>query len=395
MSEEIVLLNGARTPFGSFGGSLKGHSSIELGVLAARAALENAGVSAEDVDETIFGNVIQSEANAIYLARHIGLKTGVPKDRPALTVNRLCGSGMEALVSGARTILTSGANVILTGGSESMSQAPHIDRQSRWGQKMGPVTMEDSLLAGLTDNFAGAPMGITAENLAGDYKISRAEQDEFAALSQTRAEEATEAGRLAEEITPVVWQDRKGREIRFDKDEYIKGKAGTEGLAKLRPAFKKEDGTVTAGNASGINDGASSIVIARRSWADQKGLSYDAILRGFASAGCDPTRMGIGPAVAIPRALNMAGLSLEDMGLVEVNEAFAAQYLAVEKELGLKREICNVNGGAIAIGHPLGASGSRVTLTLMKEMKRRDVRYGTASLCIGGGQGIAVVLEKV
>ena len=384
--EEAVIIDGARSAFGSFGGTLKDFGATEMGVEVAKAAIARAGVKVEDIGESIFGNVVPSGKDAIYLARHIGLKAGLKVETPALTVNRLCGSGMEAIILAAKKIYLNEASVVLAGGSESMSQAPYVVRNARWGIKYGPTEFEDSLNQGLTDLYVEL-----AENLAVQYSISRQEQDDWAALSQERAEKATIDGILKEEITPLTIAGKTP--IVFEKDEFIRGKASKDKMASLKPAFKK-DGTVTAGNASGINDGAGAVIVSSRSYADKLGKKPLAIIKGYGHSGCDPAKMGIGPALAIPRALAAAGLTLKDMGLVEVNEAFAAQYLAVQKELGLNPDITNVNGGAIAIGHPLGASGARVTLTLAYEMRRRKVKYGVASLCIGGGQGIAIVLEN-
>jgi acetyl-CoA C-acetyltransferase len=349
-------------------------------------------VNPADIGETIFGNVVPAGKDAIYLARHIGLKSGLKIETPALTINRLCGSGMESIILAAKKIYLNETNVVLAGGSESMSQAPYVVRNARWGVKYGPTEFEDSLSQGLTDIYVELPMGMTAENLAEQYKIIREEQDDWAAISQERAEEATNSGKLKEEITPVTIPGKTP--IVFEKDEFIRGKATTkEKLSALKPAFKKE-GTVTAGNSSGINDGAGAVIVTSESYAKSINKKPLAIIKSYGHSGCDPAKMGIGPALAIPRALASAGLKLSDIGLVEVNEAFAAQYLAVQKELGLDPKITNVNGGAIAIGHPLGASGTRVTLTLAYEMRRRSVKYGIASLCIGGGQGIAIILEN-
>lgn len=389
--EQAVILDGARTAFGNFGGTLKDIGSTELSVQASKAAIEKADVKASEIEETIIGNVVPSEKNSIYLARHVGLKLGIPVEVPALTVNRLCGSGMEAIILAAKKIYLQEAEVVLAGGVESMSQAPYVVRNARWGVRYGSTEFEDTLHQGLTDLYVDMPMGLTAENLAEAYKISREEQDLWAARSQERAETATQNGLLREEITPITISGKTP--IVFEKDEFIKGKSSVDKLSSLKPVFKK-DGTVTAGNASGINDGACSVVVTTSAFAKKKGRTPLAIIKSYAHSGCDPARMGIGPALAIPKALKSCGLSLKDIGLVEINEAFAAQYLAVQKELGLDPEITNVNGGAIAIGHPLGASGARVTLTLAYEMRRRKVKYGVASLCIGGGQGIALVLEN-
>ncbi|TGL86273.1 acetyl-CoA C-acetyltransferase [Leptospira congkakensis] len=389
--EQVYILGGLRSAFGSFGGTLKDLSAVDLGVEVSKATLQKTGVDPSLIEESIFGNVIPTGKDGIYLARHIGLKSGVPIASPALTLNRLCGSGMEAVIQAAKKIMLGEAHTVLAGGVESMSNAPYVVRNARFGVRYGNTEFEDSLATGLTDVYVELPMGMTAENLADQYKISREEQDLWAATSQERAEEATNKGILKDEIHTITVSGKNP--IVFDKDEFIKGKAGATKLANLKPAFKK-DGTVTAGNASGINDGAAALIVASASQAKKLGKEPLAIVKSWGHAGCEPAKMGIGPAVAIPAALQKAGLSLKDIGLFEINEAFAAQYLAVQKELGLDPKITNVNGGAVAIGHPLGASGSRVTLTLALEMQRRGVKYGVASLCIGGGQGIAIVLEN-
>ncbi|EQA35686.1 acetyl-CoA C-acyltransferase [Leptospira inadai serovar Lyme str. 10] len=389
--EEAVILDGIRTPFGNFGGTLKDISAVDLGVHVSKTLLERTKINPEDIAESIFGNVIPTGKEAIYLARHIGLKTGLPLSVPALTLNRLCGSGMEAIIQAAKKIYLGDAEAVLAGGSESMSNAPYVVRNARWGVRYGSSEFEDSLEQGLTDQYVGLIMGATAENLADQYKISRKEQDDWAGISQSRAEKATLEGRLKEEIISVTVGGKKP--ITLEKDEFIKGAASIEKLGGLKPAFR-DGGTVTAGNASGLNDGAAATIVTSASYAKRIGRKPLAIIRGYGHAGCDPAKMGIGPAIAIPAALKKAGLKLSDMSLVEVNEAFAAQYLAVQKELGLNPDITNVNGGAVAIGHPLGASGARVTITLAYELRRRKAKYGVASLCIGGGQGIALVLEN-
>lgn len=389
--ETVVLIDGIRTAFGNFGGSLKDFGAVDLGVEVTKALLEKTKISPSSIEEVIFGNVIPTGKEGIYLARHIGLKSGIPQTKPALTVNRLCGSGMESVVIASRKIMLGESHLLLAGGVESMSNAPYVVRNARWGSKYGTTEFEDSLAQGLTDVYVDLPMGMTAENLADQYKITREEQDQWAAISQERAERATDSGLLSEEIHPITIPGKNP--IVFSKDEFVKGKASSSKLSNLKPAFKK-DGTVTAGNASGINDGASAILVASQSFAEKLGIKPLAIIRGYGHAGCDPAKMGIGPAFAIPFALQQAGLKLEQIGVVEINEAFAAQYLAVQKELGLNPQKTNPNGGAIAIGHPLGASGNRVSLTLAKEMKRKGQKYGLASLCIGGGQGIALVLEN-
>ncbi|MCK6528390.1 acetyl-CoA C-acetyltransferase [Myxococcota bacterium] len=391
-SSEILLLSGVRTAFGAFGGSLKDHSATDLAVIAAKGALDRAGVDAGQVDQVIFGNAQQTSADAIYLARHVGLRAGVRQETTALTLNRLCGSGFQSIVSAAEQIILGQAEVVLAGGTESMSQAPHVLRNARWGIPFGQDrTLSDSLWEGLYDPQAGLKMAETAEKLAQIHGISREQVDEYALTSQRRAVAAQQAGRLAEEIVPVTV--RKGREeVPFQVDEHPRAETTAEGLARLRPVFRK-DGVVTAGNASGICDGGAAVVVASRAAADRIGGKPIGRLVAWGISGCDPTIMGIGPVPAARRALDDAGLSLDQMDLVEVNEAFGPQYLAVEKELGLDRSRTNVNGGAIALGHPLAASGTRITLHLLHELRRRGARYGLGSACIGGGQGIAVIVE--
>jgi acetyl-CoA acyltransferase 2 len=392
-TEEIWFLGAKRTPFGTFGGGLKDLSATDLAVESAKAALQQARVSPEDVQHVIYGNVIQTSADAIYLPRHAGLRSGIPVPVPALGVNRLCGSGFQALVSAAELMLTEQAQVVLAGGTESMSQAPHVIRGARWGIPLGKGQLEDSLWSALTDTYSGTPMAITAENLAVQYKISQEQVDEYSVLSQKRFAAAQEAGRLKAEIAPVEIKSRKGP-VLFERDEHNRPDTTLEGLSKLPKLFKK-DGVVHAGAASGICDGAGSAVMATRSWAERKGLAPIGRLVNWAVAGVDPSIMGIGPAPAIRKLMERAGIGLADLDLIEVNEAFAPQYLAVEKELGLPREKTNVDGGAIAVGHPLGASGTRITMHLLYELKRRGGRCGIGSACIGGGQGIAVLVEAL
>ncbi|MCB9525854.1 MAG: acetyl-CoA C-acetyltransferase [Myxococcales bacterium] len=393
LSSDIVFLGYKRTAFGTFSGSLKHLSATDLAVHASKAALEQAGVPAEDVDHVVFGNVQQTSKDAIYLARHVGLRSGLPTKTPAVTVNRLCGSGFEAITAGAREILIGDAEVVLCGGTESMSQAPHVVRGARDGLRFGQAPeFEDTLWSSLTDSYTGMPMAITAENLAEQYGISREDCDAYAARSQAAWQHAQEMGWYAEEIAPIELKTRKGV-VAFDRDEHPRPSTADQ-LAKLKPVFKK-DGVVTAGNASGICDGAAALVIATSSYAEEKGLTPIGRLVQWGVAGVDPTIMGIGPVPAAQAALERAGLTIEDMDVIEVNEAFAPQYLAVEKALGLPREKTNVNGGAIALGHPLGASGARITGHLLYELKRRGGRYALGSACIGGGQGIAVIVEAI
>jgi len=393
MAQDVFILGGKRTPMGEYVGALKDISAIDLGATASKAALEATGVAAEEIDHAIFGNALQTSGDAIYGARHVALKAGVPFDRPALTVNRLCGSGIQSIVSGAQMIQLGEAQTCLVGGMESMSQAPHVIRGARSGFGLGQGKLEDSLMVALLDTYCNTPMAGTAENLARKFEISREEQDKYALRSQQAAKRALDEGFFADEIAPVEVKNRKGTTL-FDRDDHLRPDTTMEGLAKLRPAFAK-DGFVTAGNASGIVDGAAALVIAGESYVkahDSKPLGR---IVSWAYAGVEPEIMGIGPVPASLQALEKAGLKVEDMDLVEVNEAFAAQYLAVEMELGLDRNKTNVNGGAIALGHPLGATGTRLVLTLLRELQRRNGRYGLATACIGGGQGIAIIVEKL
>jgi acetyl-CoA acyltransferase 2 len=390
----VVFLSGVRTGFGSFGGTLKDFSATDLGTVAARAALDRSGVDPGAIGHVVFGNVLQTSADAIYLARHIGLRAGLPIDTPAVTVNRLCGSGFEAVAQAAQQIVLGESEVVLAGGTESMSQAPHVLRGARWGIRLGPAApLEDSLWEALRDSSCGLSMAETAENLVIKYKISRHAVDCYAARSQIAAASSWDAGEFAEEVVPVSIQNRKTRQAEdWAADEHMRRGTTPEALAKLPPYFK-QDGVVTAGNASGICDGAAALVLASAQFAAERGLKPLGRLVSWASVGVDPAYMGIGPAPASRKALARAGMKLEEMDLVEVNEAFAAQYLAVEQELGLDRERTNIHGGAIALGHPLGASGARITLHLLHALRRRGGRYGLGTACIGGGQGAAVVVE--
>jgi acetyl-CoA acetyltransferase family protein len=391
---DIVFLSGARTGFGGFGGALKDLTATDLGTVAAKAALGRSGVAATDVDHVVVGNAMQTSADAAYIARHIGLRAGCRIETPALTVNRLCGSGFEAIVQGAQQIRLGESRVVLAAGTESMSQSPHVARGLRWGTKLGvSPTLEDQLWQGLTDQQCGCPMGITAENLAVKYGISRADVDGFALRSQLAAKSAWESGAFAAELCPVPLPNRKTKQPEpWAADEHMRPETTLEGLAKLAPVFRK-DGVVTAGNASGISDGAAACVLSSAEFAKERGLAPLGRLVAWGVAGVEPEIMGIGPAPAARQALARAGLTLAQMQRVEVNEAFAAQYLAVEKELGLAREITNVEGGAVALGHPLGASGARITVHLLHTLRRIGKRYGLGSACIGGGQGIAVIVE--
>ncbi|HEU4478516.1 MAG TPA: acetyl-CoA C-acetyltransferase [Pyrinomonadaceae bacterium] len=393
MSTDVFILGGKRTAMGQYVGALKDISAIDLGAAAARGALEATGLDPKEIDHTIIGNALQTSGDAIYGARHVALKAGVPFDRPALTVNRLCGSGIQSIVSGAQMIKLGEARTALVGGMESMSQAPHVIRGARSGFALGQGKLEDSLMVALLDTYCNTPMAGTAENLARKFEISREDQDKYALRSQQEAKRAKDAGILAEEIVPVEVTSRKGS-FSFAEDDHLRPETTLEGLAKLKPAFAK-DGFVTAGNASGIVDGAAALVIAGEDYVKETGAKALGRIVSWAYAGVEPEIMGIGPVPASLQALEKAGLQLSDMDLVEVNEAFAAQYLAVELELGLDRSKTNVNGGAIALGHPLGASGTRLVLTLLHELRRRGGRYGLATACIGGGQGIAIIVERV
>lgn len=391
--KDVVFLSGVRTGFGTFGGTLKHHSATQLGAIAARAALERSG-AADAVDHVVFGNAQQTSADAIYLARHVGLQAGLPIEVPAVTVNRLCGSGFESIIQGAQQILLDESNVVLAGGAESMSQAPHVLRGARWGLRLGPAgELEDTLWEALKDPQCGFSMAETAENLADKYKLDRKEVDEVALRSQQRSHQAWQDGVFADEVVPVPIKNRKTKEMEdWAADEHIRPETTLEVLMSLRPYFKK-DGLVTAGNASGICDGAAATVIASEQFAAENKLEPIGRLVSWAVAGVEPKYMGIGPAPAARKALDKAGLSLDDLDLVEVNEAFAPQYLAVEKELGLDPDRTNVHGGAIAIGHPLAASGTRITLHLLHALRQSGKKYGLGSACIGGGQGAAVIVE--
>lgn len=391
---KVYIVDGARTPFTAFGGSLAAVDAVQLGTITAIEALKRSDVKPEQVDHVIYGGVIATGENAAYLARHIGLYAGVPKEVPALTLNRLCGSGMQSVVTAAQHILLGEADVVLAGGAENMSQSPYSNFEQRFGgSKLGDLQFTDMLLATLTDQYTGNGMGMTAEKLAELYHISREEQDAFALLSNDRAAKARREGIFKEQIVAVPVKTRKG-EVLIDTDEHIKEGGTLEALAKLRPSFKK-DGTVTAANASGINDGAASVVVASDRFVEEHGLKPIAHIVAWGVAGVDPTIMGIGPVPAIKQALERANLTLDDMDVIEINEAFSSQYLAVEKELRLDRDKTNINGGAIALGHPVGASGTRIILNAAYELKRSGGRYAVASLCIGGGQGIAIVIESV
>ena len=390
--EEVVILEGARTPMAEYNGAFSDISAIDLAVHASREAMVRASTEPVEIDHVIFGNALQTSGDAIYGARHVALKSGVPKEVPALTVNRLCGSGFESIVQGAQRILLGEAKTVLAGGMENMSQAPHVLRGARKGFRLGQGQLEDSLMVALLDSYCGLYMAQTSDRVAAKYGVTREEQDEYALSSQKRATAAWAECRLSEEVVPVEVKTGKKTAI-VEKDDHLRPDTTLEALAALPPSFGK-GGLVTAGNASGIVDGAAAVVVTTAENARRKGTKPLGRLVSWAVVGCDPELMGLGPAPAARRALEKAGLSKEDIDLWEINEAFAGQILGVVRELGLDLAKLNVNGGAIALGHPLAATGTRLTLTLLKELRRRGARYGLAGACIGGGQGIAVVLES-
>lgn len=391
--KDAVIVSAVRTAVGSFGGSLKDISAAELGAIVIKEAVKRAGIQPADVDEVYMGNVVQA-GQGQNVARQAAVKAGIPVEKPAVTLNMVCGSGLRAVSLAAQLIRLGDADVIVAGGTENMSLAPYAIPNARWGQRMGNGTMVDTMINdALTDAFSQVHMGITAENIAEQWNITREEQDAFAAASQQKAEAAIKAGKFVDEIVAVEIPQRKGDPIVFDTDEYPRFGATPEGLAKLRPAFKK-DGTVTAGNASGINDGAAALVIMSEEKAQQLGLKPLAKILSYGSKGLDPAIMGYGPFYATKAALEKANLSVEDLGLIEANEAFASQSIAVAKDLQFDLSKVNVNGGAIAIGHPVGASGARILVTLLHEMQRRDAKTGLATLCIGGGMGTAIIVGR-
>ena len=390
---DVVIVAGARTPMARYTGAFSEVSAIDLGAHAGKAAIQKSGVDPAEFDHAIFGNVMQTSADAIYGARHVGLKAGLRIETPAVTVNRLCGSGIEAIVQGAQRLLLGEANMVLAGGMENMTQAPFVIRGARTGLKLGGGTLEDFLFVGLTDTYCGLPMALTAEKLAEQKEITRKDADAYALRSQQAADAAFKACYLTEEIVPVEVKQGK-KTILVKEDDHRRPETTMEILEKLPPSFKK-DGIVTAGNASGIVDGAAAVVLTREKTAKERGLKPLGRIISWAVAGVDPSIMGIGPVPSTRKALQLAGMKLEQMDRVEVNEAFAAQYLAVEKELGLNRDKTNVNGGAIALGHPLGASGTRLVITVLNELRRMGLRYGLATACIGGGQGIAIIVESL
>lgn len=391
--KEIVIASACRTAIGSYGGTLKGVSAADLGATVVKAAVERAGIKPEQVDEVIFGDVLQAGLGQ-NVARQVSIKAGLPIECTAMTINIVCGSGLKAVALAANQIIAGESEIVVCGGTENMSAAPYAVPTARWGARMNNVQMIDiTVNDGLWDAFNNYHMGITAENVAEQYGLTREMQDEFAARSQNRAEAAVKSGRFRDEIVPITIPQRKGDPVVFDTDEFPRFGTTEQTLAKLRPAFKK-DGTVTAGNASGINDGAAALVVMSKEKAEELGVKPLATIVSYATAGVDPKIMGVGPVPATKKALAKAGLEIKDMDLVEANEAFAAQSLAVARDLGLDMEKTNVNGGAIALGHPVGASGARILVTLLHEMEKRDSKYGLATLCIGGGQGQALIVKR-
>src|SRR5271157_5445302 len=395
-SVDIAIVNGARTPMGRYCGKLRDFTAQELAAIAAKDAMQRSGVEPGEIDHVVIGNAQQTSGDAIYGARHVGLKAGVPIETPALTVNRLCGSGMQAIVSAAQMIQLGESTIALAVGMESMSQAPHVIRGMRWGVGFGEGKLEDSLYVALSDSYCNMPMAVTAEAYAEQQGVTREMQDEFALRSQKLADAAYKAGRIQEELTPVPLRNKRGEPTgeMFTEDDHRRPETTLESLAKLKPSFGK-NGSVTAGNASGIVDGGAAVVVMALDDAVKRGLNPLARIVSWGIAGVDPKIMGSGPVPASRIALKKAGLTLSDIDLIELNEAFAAQCLAVMKELGLDHAKTNVNGGAIALGHPLGASGTRLLITLANELRRRKARYGLSTACIGGGQGIAVIVENL
>jgi len=391
--KEVVIVSACRTPIGSFGGSLKDVAAADLGAVVVKEAIKRAGIEANQVDELIFGNVLQAGLGQ-NVARQVSVKAGLPSECTAMTINIVCGSGLKSVALAANQIISGESDVVVCGGTENMSAAPYVVPSARWGARMNNTQMVDvAVNDGLWDAFNDYHMGVTAENVAAQWNITREMQDEFAVKSQNKAEAAIKAGKFADEIVPVVIPRRKGDPVVFDTDEYPKSGASLEKVAKLRPAFKK-DGTVTAANASGINDGAAAFVVMSKEKADELGVKVMATVVSYATAGVDPSIMGIAPVPATKKAIKKVGLKVNDLDLVEANEAFAAQAIAVCKDLELNEDIVNVNGGAISLGHPIGASGARILVTLLYEMDKRDAKTGLATLCIGGGQGQALIVKR-
>ena len=390
---EVVIVSAVRTPIGSFGGALKDTRAVDLGAIAVKEAIKRAGIDPAMVDELVFGNVLQGGLGQ-NVARQVSMAAGLPKEVPSMVINKVCGSGLRSVGLAAQIIKAGDADVVVAGGTESMSLSSYAMPSARWGARMGDAKMVDMMVYdGLTDAFNNYHMGITAENIVEQWGLTREQLDEFSANSQQKAEAAIKAGRFKDEIVPVEIPQRKGDPVVFDTDEYPKFGTTAESMGKLKPAFKK-DGTVTAANASGINDGAAAFVVMSKEKADALGLAPLCTIISYASAGVDPSIMGIGPVPATTKALEKAGLSMSDLDLIEANEAFAAQSVAVGKDLGIDPAKLNVNGGAIALGHPIGASGARILVTLIHEMQKRDSKYGLATLCIGGGQGTALIVQR-
>ena len=394
MAREVVVVSGVRTAIGTFGGSLKDVAPCELGALVVREALARAGVNGEDVGHVVFGHVINTEPRDMYLSRVAAVNGGVSAETPAFNVNRLCGSGLQAVVSAAQTILLGDADVAIAGGAESMSRAPYLAPAARWGSRMGDAKMVDMMLGALHDPFHTIHMGVTAENVAREFGISREQQDQTALESHQRASRAIQAGYFKDQIVPVTIKSRKG-DIQFDTDEHVRHDATIDDMTKLKPVFTKENGTVTAGNASGLNDAGAALVLMERSVAEKRGLKPLARLVSYGHAGVDPKIMGIGPVPATRKALERAGLSVKDLDVIEANEAFAAQACAVTKELGLDPAKVNPNGSGISLGHPIGATGALITVKALHELQRIGGRYALVTMCIGGGQGIAAVFERI
>ena len=394
MTRKVVIASAARTPIGSYGGALKSVSAQDLGITAVKEAIKRAGIKPEDVDEMVFGCVLQAGLGQ-NVARQISIGAGIPKEKPAMTLNIVCGSGLRSVSLAAQMIMAGDSDIVVAGGTESMSNAPYLLQNERWGARMGDKKAVDEMIKdGLWDAFNNYHMGMTAENIVEKYGLTREEQDELAAMSQNRAEKARAEGKFKDEIVPVEVKDRKGNVTVVDTDEHIREGVTAEGISKLKPAFKRDGGSVTAANASGLNDGSAALVVMSEEKAKELGVTPLATIVSYATEGVDPAIMGTGPIPTVRKALEKANLTLEDIDLIEANEAFAAQALSVIKDLGLNTDIVNVNGGAIALGHPVGASGARILTTLLYEMQKRDSKKGIATLCIGGGMGTAVVVER-
>lgn len=394
MTRKVVIASAARTPIGSYGGALKSVSAQDLGITAVKEAIKRAGIKPEDVDEMVFGCVLQAGLGQ-NVARQISIGAGIPKEKPAMTLNIVCGSGLRSVSLAAQMILAGDSDIVVAGGTESMSNAPYLLQNERWGARMGDKKAVDEMIKdGLWDAFNNYHMGMTAENIVEKYGLTREEQDELAAMSQNRAEKARAEGKFKDEIVPVEVKDRKGNVTIVDTDEHIREGVTAEGISKLKPAFKRDGGSVTAANASGLNDGSAALVVMSEEKAKELGVTPLATIVSYATEGVDPAIMGTGPIPTVRKALEKANLTLEDIDLIEANEAFAAQALSVIKDLGLNTDIVNVNGGAIALGHPVGASGARILTTLLYEMQKRDSKKGIATLCIGGGMGTAVIVER-